>query len=343
MVINTPYGNSGPRIDGYEIRSAAVAMNIPCVTTVQGASAAVQGIEAGIRGDIGVMSLQELHSALGQLTTVTGFGRPAGRRGVRARARCARASIPIPSCWRPGACRPTSTGCAGSVTSASRRSTDFAIVKPQVAFFEAYGAAGLRGAGTHHRARCATPACWCWPTPSAVTSARRWPPTPPRGPATRRWPSTPSPHRRTWASARCGRCSTPPRPTVAACSSSPPRPTPRAPGCSAPTPTDEPWRSRSSTPRRPSTAPRRRSRVRWASSSAPRSPTPPDVSALNGPVLVPGVGAQGGRPDALRGFGGARPGQLLPAVSREVLRAGPDVAAVRAAAERMRDAVAYLA
>ncbi|MGY4651690.1 carbamoyl-phosphate synthase large subunit [Mycobacterium sp. URHB0021] len=65
MVINTPYGNSGPRIDGYEIRSAAVAMNIPCVTTVQGASAAVQGIEAGIRGDIGVMSLQELHSTLG--------------------------------------------------------------------------------------------------------------------------------------------------------------------------------------------------------------------------------------------------------------------------------------
>ena len=65
MVINTPYGNSGPRIDGYEIRSAAVSMNIPCVTTVQGASAAVQGIEAGIRGDIGVMSLQELHSVLG--------------------------------------------------------------------------------------------------------------------------------------------------------------------------------------------------------------------------------------------------------------------------------------
>ena len=66
MVINTPYGNSGPRVDGYEIRSAAVAVNIPCVTTVQGASAAVQGIEAGIRGDIGVRSLQELHSALGE-------------------------------------------------------------------------------------------------------------------------------------------------------------------------------------------------------------------------------------------------------------------------------------
>ncbi|MEZ0355836.1 carbamoyl-phosphate synthase large subunit [Mycobacterium sp. SA01] len=65
MVINTPYGNSGPRIDGYEIRSAAVSMNVPCITTVQGASAAVQGIEAGIRDDIDVRSLQELHAALG--------------------------------------------------------------------------------------------------------------------------------------------------------------------------------------------------------------------------------------------------------------------------------------
>ncbi|MDT7736389.1 MAG: carbamoyl-phosphate synthase large subunit [Mycobacterium sp.] len=66
MVFNTPYGNSGPRIDGYEIRSAAVGVNIPCVTTVQGVSAAVQGIEAAIRGDIGVRSLQELHSTLNQ-------------------------------------------------------------------------------------------------------------------------------------------------------------------------------------------------------------------------------------------------------------------------------------
>ena len=69
----------------------------------------------------------------------------------------------------------------------------------------------------------------------------------------------------------------------------------------------------------------------------------PHVGELGGPVLVPGVGFQGGRPDALIGLGGAVPGQLLPAVSREVLRAGPDVAAVRAAAQRMRDEVAYLA
>ncbi|MDA4109568.1 orotidine-5'-phosphate decarboxylase [Mycolicibacterium holsaticum] len=70
---------------------------------------------------------------------------------------------------------------------------------------------------------------------------------------------------------------------------------------------------------------------------------PPDVSALAGPVLVPGVGAQGGRPDALGGLGGAKPGQLLPAVSREVLWAGPGVAALRSAADAVRDAVAYLA
>jgi orotidine-5'-phosphate decarboxylase len=69
----------------------------------------------------------------------------------------------------------------------------------------------------------------------------------------------------------------------------------------------------------------------------------PDLSALGGPVLVPGVGAQGGRPEARGGLGGAQPGQLLPAVSREVLRAGPDPQAVRAAAARIRDAVAYLA
>jgi orotidine-5'-phosphate decarboxylase len=68
----------------------------------------------------------------------------------------------------------------------------------------------------------------------------------------------------------------------------------------------------------------------------------PDLSGLGGPVLVPGVGAQGGHLDALRGFGGASPGQLLPAISRQLLRAGPDIAALRAAAERMRDAVAYL-
>ncbi|WP_327145673.1 carbamoyl-phosphate synthase large subunit [Nocardia sp. NBC_01327] len=64
IVFNTPYGNNGPRVDGYEIRTAAVSANIPCITTVQGAAAAVQGIEATINGGIGVRSLQELHATL---------------------------------------------------------------------------------------------------------------------------------------------------------------------------------------------------------------------------------------------------------------------------------------
>ncbi len=68
----------------------------------------------------------------------------------------------------------------------------------------------------------------------------------------------------------------------------------------------------------------------------------PDLSAVGGPVLVPGIGAQGGRLDVLKGFGGASPGQLLPAVSREVLRFGPGVPALRAAAERLRDAATAL-
>ncbi|WP_182357168.1 carbamoyl-phosphate synthase large subunit [Tomitella gaofuii] len=64
LVINTPFGTSGPRVDGYEIRSAAIATSTPCITTVQGAAAAVQGVEAMIRGEIGVRSLQDLHAHL---------------------------------------------------------------------------------------------------------------------------------------------------------------------------------------------------------------------------------------------------------------------------------------
>lgn len=58
LIINTPYG-VGPRVDGYEIRTAAVTMGVPCVTTVQGLTAAVQGIDALISTEPGVRSLQE--------------------------------------------------------------------------------------------------------------------------------------------------------------------------------------------------------------------------------------------------------------------------------------------
>jgi carbamoyl-phosphate synthase large subunit len=66
LIVNTPFGSpgqSGPRLDGYEIRTAAVRRGIPCVTTAAGLAAAVHGIEATIRGEVGVRSLQE-HAAL---------------------------------------------------------------------------------------------------------------------------------------------------------------------------------------------------------------------------------------------------------------------------------------
>ncbi|MCW2666920.1 MAG: carB [Frankiales bacterium] len=63
LVLNTPWG-VGPRLDGYEIRTAAVTRGIPCITTIQAAAACVQGIEALVRGDMGVTSLQEHHAGL---------------------------------------------------------------------------------------------------------------------------------------------------------------------------------------------------------------------------------------------------------------------------------------
>lgn len=56
-----------------------------------------------------------------------------------------------------------------------------------------------------------------------------------------------------------------------------------------------------------------------------------DLATLNGPVLVPGLGAQGATgADIARRFAGLS-GVALPAASRSVLRAGPDPAALRAA------------
>ena len=61
LVINTPHGwtaGGSPRLDGYEIRTAAVLRNLACITTVQGLAAVVQGIEALRNGELGVRSLQ---------------------------------------------------------------------------------------------------------------------------------------------------------------------------------------------------------------------------------------------------------------------------------------------
>ncbi len=53
-----------------------------------------------------------------------------------------------------------------------------------------------------------------------------------------------------------------------------------------------------------------------------------DLSGVNGPFLAPGLGAQGGSIESLRRVFGPAVGNVLAASSREVLAAGPDVAAL---------------
>jgi orotidine-5'-phosphate decarboxylase len=67
-----------------------------------------------------------------------------------------------------------------------------------------------------------------------------------------------------------------------------------------------------------------------------------DLSGLHGPFLVPGIGAQGGTADDVRRIFGAQLSAVLPSVSREVLRAGPSVPALRAAARRVLDDYTFL-
>jgi orotidine-5'-phosphate decarboxylase len=65
------------------------------------------------------------------------------------------------------------------------------------------------------------------------------------------------------------------------------------------------------------------------------------LSQLNGIVLAPGLGAQGGGPDQVAElFGGCAPGTVLPSSSRAVLAAGPDPEALRDAAVQAREAMA---
>ena len=63
-----------------------------------------------------------------------------------------------------------------------------------------------------------------------------------------------------------------------------------------------------------------------------------DLSKVNGPLLAPGLGAQGGTPEQLRAIFGESLQNVLPSYSREVLSAGPDPAGLRAAAQRAADA-----
>ena len=63
LIINTPSGKN-PHADGAAIRSVAVMRGIPCITTLAGAQASVNGIESIATSGISVKSLQEYYGAL---------------------------------------------------------------------------------------------------------------------------------------------------------------------------------------------------------------------------------------------------------------------------------------
>ena len=135
IVINTPVG-TGARSDGYEIRTAAIAHGIPCITTISGGIAAARAISAGRRGAPEVLSLQEVHAssrapgradaggALSAARSLAPFGRrlaavtasESSRRVRRAplrRPRVARRHSPVSStCWprRPDGAGETASG-----------------------------------------------------------------------------------------------------------------------------------------------------------------------------------------------------------------------------------------
>ena len=195
MVINTPYGNSGPRIDGYEIRSAAVVRQHP----LHHDGAGRVGRRAGHRGGdprrhrraVAAGTAQPSGSAPGEsVPSSDRVRRPAGRGEGESRAAV------------PGH-RPASRAAAGVGPADHRRRPGRVLrhLRRGVLRFRRRQTPGgvlrglrvrrIRGAGTHHRRAARRPGCWCWPTPSGATSGRRWRPTPPPGRATRRWPPTP--------------------------------------------------------------------------------------------------------------------------------------------------------
>ncbi|MBO0868107.1 MAG: orotidine-5'-phosphate decarboxylase [Micromonosporaceae bacterium] len=61
-----------------------------------------------------------------------------------------------------------------------------------------------------------------------------------------------------------------------------------------------------------------------------------DFTNVNGPILAPGLGAQGGTAEGLRTVFGSGLSGVLPSYSREVLAAGPGIEDLRAAVDRVR-------
>ena len=64
---------------------------------------------------------------------------------------------------------------------------------------------------------------------------------------------------------------------------------------------------------------------------------PLDLAAVSGPLLAPGVGAQGATPADVAAVFGACPDRVMPSASRSLLAAGPDTGALRDAAARLNE------
>ena len=152
IVVNTPSGQ-GARADGYEIRAATTAADKAMVTTVQQLGAAVQAIEARAGGP--VPGDQPAGARRGRPGAPRGArggpthdARPFGAapRGRDGRARAAlRRHRPAPEpAGRRGGCRTTPRGCARfALTVLEAVGGQVAAVKPQAAFFERHGSAGV--------------------------------------------------------------------------------------------------------------------------------------------------------------------------------------------------------
>jgi carbamoyl-phosphate synthase large subunit len=82
LVVNTPTG-SGARSDGWQIRRAAVARGIPCLTTLSGGLAAVRAIAAARHGEAEVLSLQEVHGGRVRAQAEAGEPPSTARQGAR--------------------------------------------------------------------------------------------------------------------------------------------------------------------------------------------------------------------------------------------------------------------
>jgi len=76
LVVNTPRGR-GPRADGLHIRAAALAHQVPCLTTVAAARAAAAGIADWRRLGLSVTCLQDVHGRRREGTTAADGTGPA--------------------------------------------------------------------------------------------------------------------------------------------------------------------------------------------------------------------------------------------------------------------------